>query len=65
MAKFDYFDDCEICRAMKAAEERGSTLSESELQAAFEAQKKTGIGVFGTGEDLKIFSSQNRRKDIR
>ena len=48
-----FYDDCEICRAMKAAEERGASLSESELKAAFEAQKKTGIGIFGTGEDLE------------
>ncbi|MDR3642641.1 MAG: hypothetical protein P4L74_03385 [Candidatus Doudnabacteria bacterium] len=48
-----FYDDCEICRAMKAAEERGVPLSEKELFAAFEAQKKTGIGMFGTGEDLE------------
>lgn len=49
----NYFDDCAICRAMKAAEEKGGDLSESELLAAFEEQKKTGVGVFGTGEDLE------------
>jgi hypothetical protein len=53
MAKFEGFDDCAICRAMKAAEDRGSDLSESELNAAFEAQKKTGIGIVGTSEDLE------------
>jgi len=53
MAKFEGFDDCAICRAMKAAEEQGRNLSESELLAAFEAQKKNGIGVFGTGEYLE------------
>lgn len=50
---FNYFDDCEICRVMKAAEEQGKSLSESEFRAAFEAQKKTGIGFFGTGDDLE------------
>lgn len=49
----NYFDDCEICRAMRAAEERGKSLSEHVLLSAFEAQKQSGVGVFGTGEDLK------------
>lgn len=53
MSNFEGFDDCEICRAMKAAEQRGGTLSESELMAAFDEQKKTGIGVFGIAEDLE------------
>jgi hypothetical protein len=53
MAKFEGFDDCAICRATKEAEEQGRNLSESELLAAFDEQKKTGIGVFGTGEDLQ------------
>ena len=49
----NYYDDCAICRAMEKAEEQGKSLSEAELRAAFEAQKKTGIGIFGTGEDLE------------
>ena len=61
MAKFEGFDDCAICRAMKAAEERGSDLSESELLAAFEAQKKTGIGMFGTGEDLEKMEKSTQK----
>lgn len=49
----DFYNDCAICRAMKAVEELGRDLTESELRAAFEAQKKTGVGIFGTGEDLE------------
>jgi hypothetical protein len=53
MAKFQPFDDCEICRAMQAAEASGRELSESELMEAFRKQKESGIGFFGTGADLE------------
>ena len=53
MSKSEYFDDCEICRFMKAMEEQGKTPSLQEMQGAFERQKQTGIGMFGTGEDLE------------
>jgi len=40
-------DDCAICRATRAAKERGKDLSYQELQAAFrEANKESGDGVF-------------------
>ncbi len=53
MAKFEGFDDCEICRAMKVAENLGVDLSESGLKAAFDRQNKTGHGFSGMGEDLE------------
>jgi hypothetical protein len=53
MPQSEYFDDCEICKFMKAMEEQGKTPSLSQLQAAFERQKQTGIGIVGTGEDLE------------
>lgn len=41
MAKgFDYFDDCTICQATKEAEEKGKSLTESELKQAFKKAKK-------------------------
>ena len=51
MPQSEYFDDCEICRFMKEMEEKRKTPSLSEMQAVFERQKQTGIGVFGTGKD--------------
>ncbi len=53
MSKFKGFDDCAICRTMKAAEERGGALSESELLEAFEKQKQSGEGVVGFEKDLE------------
>lgn len=52
MAKSEYFDDCEVCRAIRAAEERGVELSTHELLAAFQKQKASGVGFVGTGEDF-------------
>lgn len=53
MSKFEPFDDCEICCAMKAAEASGRKLSESDFLEAFKKQKESGIGFFGTGTDLE------------
>jgi hypothetical protein len=53
MAKFEGFEDCEICRAMKGAEAKGQALSERELIEAFWKQKESGIGFFGNGADLE------------
>ena len=50
MAKFEGFDDCAICRAMMAAEERGRALSESELKEVFKKQQETGLGTVGFEE---------------
>ncbi len=33
-----YFDNCEICKAMKEAEEQDKTLNEQELHQAFKKQ---------------------------
>lgn len=41
-----FFDDCPICRAMKAAQERGRELSLEELKEAFQEAKDQG-GVVG------------------
>ncbi|HNR81162.1 MAG TPA: hypothetical protein PKK37_01875 [Candidatus Pacearchaeota archaeon] len=41
-----FFDDCPICRAMKAAQEQGRDLSLEELKAAFQEAKNEG-GVVG------------------
>lgn len=39
-----YFDDCPICRAMRAVDERGVLLSTQELKRVFkEANTKKGI----------------------
>lgn len=39
-----YFDDCEICRAMKKAEDEGGELSLPELKEVFaRANKKNGV----------------------
>ena len=40
------FDDCPICRAMKAAQEEGRQLTEAELKEAFAKAKESG-GVVG------------------
>lgn len=42
-----YFDDCEICRAMKEAEDRGRGLTESELLESFRKAKSKGAIVGG------------------
>lgn len=41
-----FFDDCLICRAMKAAQDQGRELSMEELKAAFQKAKDEG-GVVG------------------
>ena len=38
-SKWDYFDDCEICQAMKRASEVGKDLSAQELKEAFRKAK--------------------------
>ncbi|MBI4600261.1 hypothetical protein HY732_05080 [Candidatus Uhrbacteria bacterium] len=35
-----YFDDCDICKMTKQAEEEGRSLSKDELLGAFKEQKK-------------------------
>ena len=35
-----YFDDCPICKAMRAADERGRALSSEELKRAFKKANK-------------------------
>ena len=35
-SKWEYFDDCGICQAMKGADERGYDLSMQELRQAFD-----------------------------
>lgn len=42
-----YGDDCEICRAMKEAEERGRDLTESELLESFRKARGKGAVVGG------------------
>lgn len=37
-SSFDYFDDCEICNAMKKADEENRTLSLGELKHVFRKQ---------------------------
>lgn len=41
------FDDCPICQAMKAAQNRGKDLSEQELIQAFKKAKNQGAIVGG------------------
>ena len=49
--KDEFFDDCPIYRAMKAAQERGKELTLEELKEAFEKAKERG-GIVG-GEWFK------------
>ncbi len=42
-----YFDDCDICKAMKEAEEKGRDLTESELLESFRKAKEKGAVVGG------------------
>ena len=49
--KDEFFDDCPICRAMKAAQERGKELTLEELKEAFDKAKERG-GIVG-GEWFK------------
>lgn len=41
------FDDCPICRAMKAADEQGRGLTESELREAFKKAKGKTVSLGG------------------
>ena len=44
---WEYFDDCDICKAMGQAEQQGRSLGERELKAAFQkANRKTNVGTF-------------------
>ncbi len=45
--KEEFFDDCPICRAMKAAQEQGRELTLEELKGAFKKAKKEGTVVGG------------------
>lgn len=49
----DFFDDCPICQAMKAAQERGKDLSLEELHQAFAKAKEGGAIVGGEWFDKK------------
>lgn len=40
MNKSGYFDDCEICKAMREADSQGRDLSSEELKAAIDKQNK-------------------------
>ncbi|MBU2037120.1 hypothetical protein KJ866_02910 [Patescibacteria group bacterium] len=42
-----FFDDCPICRAMKAAEKEGRNLNEAELKEAFGRAKNKDAMVGG------------------
>lgn len=37
---FEYFDDCDICKVQKRADESGEDVSASELTKAFKEQAK-------------------------
>lgn len=41
-----FFDDCPICRAIKATEQTGKELTEQELKEAFQQAKEKG-GIVG------------------
>jgi len=45
--KEEFFDDCPVCRAMKAAQEQGRELTALELKEAFEKAKEKGAIVGG------------------
>jgi hypothetical protein len=52
--KFEFYDDCPICRAMKKAEEEGRGLSEKELKKAFqEANDQNKLNEFVKNIDFK------------
>ena len=54
----DFFDDCPICQAMKAAKERGKDLSLDELKEAFQKAKDQGGIVGGEWFDGKDTDKQ-------
>ena len=43
----EFFDDCLICQAMKAAKEQGREPTEEELKEAFKKAKEQGVIVDG------------------
>lgn len=43
----DFFDDCPICQAMKAAQKEGRKLTLEELKEAFKEAKEKGALVGG------------------
>lgn len=45
--KWEYFDDCPVCQAMKFAEENGRYPTSSELREAFKKAKEKGAVVGG------------------
>ena len=45
--KEEFFDDCPICRAMKAAQEQGRESTSEELKEAFKKAKEEGAVVGG------------------
>jgi hypothetical protein len=45
--KEEFFDDCPICQAMKAAQEQGRELTLEELKEAFKKAKEKGAVVAG------------------
>jgi hypothetical protein len=45
--KEELFDDCPICRAMKAVQEQGRELRTEELKEAFKKAKEKGAMVGG------------------
>ncbi len=45
--KEEFFDDCPICRAEKAAQEQGRELTMEELKEAFKKSKEKGAIVGG------------------
>lgn len=57
--KEEFFDDCLICRAMKAAKEQGRELTSEELKEAFKKAKEQGAIVGGEWfqEDKPIINS--------
>jgi DNA invertase Pin-like site-specific DNA recombinase len=50
---FEFFDDCPICQAMKAAKEQGRELTLEELKAAFRKAKKKGAIIGGERSGFK------------
>ncbi len=43
----DLFDDCPVCQAIKAAQEKGGELTPTELKEAFKKAKEKGAVVGG------------------
>jgi len=55
----ELFDDCSICRAMKAAQEQGRELTSEELREAFKKAKEKGAVVGGEWFEKE---KKNKRK---